>query len=89
MKKLNKILLILITMLSFNIIVSADVEVLDDNSINSNDTEIKNKFNYTNEDKELVNEVNGSSLVLGNNIIDNMKQVVRRIFTIPLVLSPK
>lgn len=72
MKKLNKILLILITMLSFNIIVSADVEVLDDNSINSNDTEIKNKFNYTNEDKELVNEVNGSSLVLGNNIIDNM-----------------
>ena len=49
MKKLNKILLILITMLSFNIIVSADVEVLDDNSINSNDTEIKNKFNYKKE----------------------------------------
>lgn len=72
MKKLNKILLILIAMLTFNFSVNADVEVLNDSNNNTNDTEIKNKFNYTSEDKELVNEVNGSSLVLGNNIIDNM-----------------
>lgn len=73
MKKLNKILLVLITMLSFNGIIKADEEVLNnydnDTMLLDSENNYEEKFNYSfDDDIKLEKKINGSNISIGNNI---------------------